>query len=945
MGQLEVEIHEANTVHVYPTCVSWIQIFNAGLVNTLPSKEEMHCRTWLRIYNSRVDTVAHGVKDLTIVDAQVNTINLVDQRDFMAINSTIKSIEALDWEGYRGTILNTSIQRVSHVVAKDSWHMVESHLGYVTTDGMRFDAREMSVINSTISHMAPYAFTIVSGAVSLINVTIDFLETIAIVMTSPSGFLALTNVTIVTAMTPCIVLPDKERISISNVTIGGVPLNITSPYLKYRDEEIISKDSNIKVASERKGCSTNDTTMTCDFANVNETIEVQGENIQGYSVVDIRNARRLQVMSTSCGVKLHLNRVTATLPHVTPVTSESHCSLALRVWQSQLDVVSVKHIKTMNVSHSSINRLHGGQLENLVLINTTVEKLDGLTLTGLGGFWLNTEVGSMFNLTIRAAFVANDLHIRNKVEEGWLTVDHVNKTSMITLIRVSRLERKSVVVRKGSTLVITDILCTSAAKEAIYVEVGGMLKIVRPGFLLPSFGVISVATRDQVMARHSEGVLIHVRRPTPTVDDLSNLTVTTMHRSPYCRSLPLFLQICDFSQAPEGVVSVDLADGQLSHRAIIREAESVLLYPSCIEKLILMEVTNATTVENGRDCQTWLEATGVHFTNITYGVNDVTLISCTIDLLAPDRILRDVDVESSKVAKVSGVHWAGYTGVFNNSYFGQVEGLQADSRMIMSNSSVDTFLEGGLTIMAEGIISNTTIKEVKAGGINVKGLSHMQDVTIGTLAKGAIVVTEGLLMLSNVKIEAADEASIVADINGGVSFQNVTVSGKQVHWRGYLAEPRTPLNHSLIFLNKPYSESSENVTPQPTTAPEKSTTVMSKPNKTSPKASSMVQTQTTISAEGVISSISPDMSVASTTSSWKWAGAGIGFFLGLIAGCCIFVTVKVIKPNKGRLSMPTVFWRVKDDHHELLQEEQPTEDLPTVRREEEYQPVPGSDIL
>lgn len=118
------------------------------------------CRTWLRIYHSKVDTVAYGVKDLTLVHSEVSSINLVDQRDFMAINSTINSIEALDWEGYRATVQNTVVRRLSNVVARDSWYIQGAQFGSVASRGIVFNSREMSVINTTIDHIASQVCTL-----------------------------------------------------------------------------------------------------------------------------------------------------------------------------------------------------------------------------------------------------------------------------------------------------------------------------------------------------------------------------------------------------------------------------------------------------------------------------------------------------------------------------------------------------------------------------------------------------------------------------------------------------------------------------------------------------------------------------------------------------------------------------------------------------------------
>ena len=34
------------------------------------------CRTWLRVYQSRADTVNHGVKDLTLIESEVRWLRL-----------------------------------------------------------------------------------------------------------------------------------------------------------------------------------------------------------------------------------------------------------------------------------------------------------------------------------------------------------------------------------------------------------------------------------------------------------------------------------------------------------------------------------------------------------------------------------------------------------------------------------------------------------------------------------------------------------------------------------------------------------------------------------------------------------------------------------------------------------------------------------------------------
>ena len=305
-----------------------------------------------------------------------------------------------------------------------------------------------------------------------------------------------------------------------------------------------------------------------------------------------------------------------------------------------------------------------------------------------------------------------------------------------------------------------------------------------------------------------------------------------------------------------------------------------------------MNVKTASTTENERECGTWLEALSVHLTNVTSGVHDVTLKACTVDLLAPDRRLRDVDLEGTSVERVVGVHWAGYTGVFNSSRLGEVRNLRADSRLMMSNSRVETLVEGGMFLAAEAIIVNTTFHIIRSSGMTVNGSTRMQDVTIEKLQRGGIKVLDGLLLLVNVRILETEEESITAAINGGISFQNVTVGGRKVHWRGYLTHTNFS-EQSVVFLNKHYNNSgAARSLPLNTTT----TTTTEQGRSSSPQASSRIQWRTTKVQAEARSSLAPDIvESAATTSSWKWAGAGIGFCMGLLVGCCIFIVVKVIK--------------------------------------------------
>lgn len=961
-GQLELEIHNASVVNLYPTCVSWIQIYHTGMIHTFPSERLFECRTWLRIYSSKVGRVEHGVKDLTLQDSEVETIKLVNQRDFMAINSTIEDIEQLDWGGYRSTVLNTTIKRLAGVEARDSWYVVGGRFGAVASGGIVFNAKEMSVINTTINHMSSKALTIKSGTVSFANVTISYLEAMAVTLASPTGSLSLSNVTIRAANAPCFVILDREKLKLENVTVFGIPTDENSTFFQFLDDlggETNTSKSTIKDLGQK--CSHNETTVSCDHADLGKDlmIEIVAEDIQDFKQVLISNVSSLLVVSTGCETDLRMENVHATMPHLTAESeSEEACNVSVSAKNSSLNVVWAKNINNFNAESSTVKRIHGGSLDSFTLTKSSVQEIDDLEVTGSGAVWSKAVFLVSISITLKAPLISsviNFSHVVHHMGENSFVIDHPGKTSKLDAWTLGWMERHSIVVKNGSNVELSNIVAVSVAKEAIYLEEGATATCRNIRILQSPVYIFSVASRSQVELQGLQAdlstPLIYVRAPPVSVNTQSPFTVSDSHISAYCRTIPYYLQICDFSSAPREEVTVDFADSQVSNRVIIKGASSVMLFPSCVEKVILMNVKTASTTRNERECGTWLEALGVHLTNVTSGVHDVTLKACTVELLAPDRRLRDVDLEETTVERVVGVHWAGYTGVFNSSRLGEVRSLRADSRLMMSNSKVETLVAGGMFLAAEAIIVNTTFKEIHTMGMTVNGSTRMQDVTIEKLQRGGIKVLDGLLLLVNVNILETEEESITAEANGGISFQNVTVGGKKVHWRGYLTQTNYS-KQSVVFLNRHFNETNKDIsgTPQsrgstetiPETSrsrgPTSTTTI-------SPKASSMIQWRTTSGEAEVKSSVPPDaLTSPAIASSWKWAGAGIGFCMGLLVGCCILIVVKVVKPNKGMLTMPTVFWRVKDDQHELLQEDQGVEESGGTRRDQGYSVLPRSDI-
>ncbi|MPC82149.1 hypothetical protein E2C01_076795 [Portunus trituberculatus] len=101
--------------------------------------------------------------------------------------------------------------------------------------------------------------------------------------------------------------------------------------------------------------------------------------------------------------------------------------------------------------------------------------------------------------------------------ENSLVFDHPGKTSKLESWTVGWMERRSIVVKNGSHLDLSNIVAVEL-----------------PGDLLSGLS----------------SSLIYVRPPPVSVDMQSPFTVSDSHISTHCRTIPYYLQICDFSSAP-----------------------------------------------------------------------------------------------------------------------------------------------------------------------------------------------------------------------------------------------------------------------------------------------------------------------------------------------------------------------------------------------------------
>ncbi|XP_064110636.1 uncharacterized protein LOC135218335 [Macrobrachium nipponense] len=849
-----VEIYMAQAVHVYPACLSTIYIVKAGFVSTLSARdtENLHhpsCTFNLELLDSRADIISYGVDNLKLNHSTVDTLNLVDQRGFLALSSDITTVENLHWKFSKSDVLDTTISEVIQLRADSDWSVSRSRLDLIHKNGIVFNGTRMNVTDSSVKHVKPRGIKIVRGIMTFFNVSIERLDALAIVAEDPEASVEFSDVTISSAAAECIVLSDREKISLSNVSVDNMEVNSSSPYFKFLDDFIIPENvTKILVHKDLPQCYSDNSTLSCDFTGINKVIEVDSANTSGFQVLQIKNAKSLLVLSISCNVELQLTSVEGTLPHLTTendLTSSldqanRHCGMTLTVEDSHLNVVFGRDVSNLTIVNSSVSRLHGGIIEYLAMQTVTLERMDSIYINGaIPSTWRDVEINDLFNITIQSPIQAENLGLF-EMQTGALTVDHDNGTTKFAGLSVSIMNKGSLVVKSGQ-FIIENASAIFLRAEAIYLEEGATLELngMAPS-ILPVIKAISVARANQVTLKglndhNTSELFIHVRQPPllPTMN--SNLSISSLHLSPYCTWDFLAPLNCDFSSVTNATLFIDLEENenQAISIAYVQGAYFVTIYPSCVMKLHLSEVVKATTAESEKDCSTWLQAEGVHFYNITTGVTDVTLISCSVDLLSPDRTLEDLDLENTRVERVANVHWSTFTGRIIGSHLVRVDGIISSDDMEMFNTTIEKIHPPGIILKSTGTISHSIIKDVASGGITVEGklymnnvsigalarnaimvkttgnitnsiindiaqggivvegLLHMEDVVIINLAEQAITVKGGILILSNVTISSPREDGIISDLNGVIALRNVTIAKKRLQASYYTEDTKT----------------------------------------------------------------------------------------------------------------------------------------------------------
>ena len=241
------------------------------------------CRTWLRAYNSRLDSLTNGLNDVSLMDSSVGVINLRGMRDFMAVNSNISLIEHLDWQGYSGAILNSKIREIMSFHSFDDLTISNVSIGRINEGGFKFSGNILLVNDTSFQRILTNGMHIITGNAILKNVKFNHLDKFGIHV-KPSGTIELINVVIERCSQPCIVVPFENAARFVNVTINDEGLSARPGavlYSEYDESTAVARD-----LSNYTQCDVQGTRIICDF--------------EGYHEVCISLMRRYKVYMILC---------------------------------------------------------------------------------------------------------------------------------------------------------------------------------------------------------------------------------------------------------------------------------------------------------------------------------------------------------------------------------------------------------------------------------------------------------------------------------------------------------------------------------------------------------------------------------------------------------------------------------------------------------------------
>ena len=235
----------------------------------LQSTISKNCRTILHLIDSESRDISFGVRDLSVENSFVYSINLTDQINFYATKSEIKNVDMLQIENFGGGIRDSEIDYIGTLIANDGLSIINSRiLNIKSRTGMTLKGNYSLIENSTFGHIRKDGLLIQSKTTLMKNVFIAELNFKSIFV-DKYHTLEMENVTIILAEENCIFAEFSDNLIIKNVTISGEPLEFRSKWVMSEWKKLSpSKDGILVQRSDTEHCNLVQHELTCDYDGV-----------------------------------------------------------------------------------------------------------------------------------------------------------------------------------------------------------------------------------------------------------------------------------------------------------------------------------------------------------------------------------------------------------------------------------------------------------------------------------------------------------------------------------------------------------------------------------------------------------------------------------------------------------------------------------------------------
>ncbi|XP_018012297.1 uncharacterized protein LOC108669467 [Hyalella azteca] len=878
---LEISVTKADMVVMNPVCVPWIKAYEVQDFTTIWHKsaetaKERNCRTWLRVIDSHVSTLKSGIHDVSLINSSVDTINLANLRDFMAMSSNLSVIEHLDWRGYRGMIALSNISTIFRIESNDNLTIGESHIGKIAQNGFVFNGREM-IINQTIFNEVDYnGIWLNSGVIKIENTILQDVKKDGIILGQDVRVI-MKNVTIEKCQKPCVQIYNMRYFEHKNFEVNGKPFEEDADVVNFAWEELSAE---VKSLDSDEHCRGESEGLSCDFNYTNETVTLTPTDQMTVKQYNISNSMELHIVGASA-LDVIVYNSHAIYTELTKELLKNESSFdaggSLTSYNSTFGIVQAGNLRQLTALDSKLTQIHAGTIERVTSQNSALQ-VRRLNVSEEAEF-SNSEI-SILNANIDGSLLANFTVFGN------ISTLHILGDAKIFNCIFKQLSIHSITV--SGNLSLSNVTFEDYEYLPIYVAEGGSLELVN---VWPKkvWHFVSVVDRKQVNWQSDDiEHFITIRQPLQKENVLlvgKNKLHCEQKRfmfSPAFRfDQPL---ICNYTDVEEEVeVAVDLKPKPFPTSVYIIGAKFLRLASICTYTIDLDNVRNATMDYVAHHCHYQLKISNSSVANI---VNEPVTIQTLDSMVGEIEAIFPLDQLVINRSIVHSLTASPMTTEVLNANISSVDMLICYRSLTMNDSSIGSVTS--IQVLKFGSIINTKIDRVSYPGIYVDGDLIFENVTIKDLDVKAITFgVGGRLSLKNVIIEKGYIDSIDLS-SGSLDLINVTLFGAPLILEKHV---QLKINREESKTSEPAKTDSQQPTPILTTPLSVSTPRSTEgPHKVVSEA---------VKASVTDAQLSPDSPGVPEVQPWiKWATAGASIFLALVV-VLIAISLAVVVRNNG----------------------------------------------